>query len=317
MIRKLIVTCVLAMCTVFGAGAQYTLSQQEMIAITPMLSSHLDIPKDASKSLEVKLMQMVTQNGFGSTSGDFVLSANVVTLNKEATATAPVQYVVELEVSFFVVNVTERVIIDEMSFTVTGVDRSENKAVIQAINQIKPKSTNVRLFMNNVRDQLVVYYNTRIPVLVKKAQSLSEMGQYEDALVILSAVPESCEEYALVGDLMVQLYRKMVEGNSAQAIQKARAAIAKGDYETAADYLGKVDPASEHVSEAVKLLGEIEGKLTKRNAEELETALQVYCKESELQMAVISASRDIAVERSKSSNSAENAFNEWFYNTYR
>lgn len=116
-----------------------------------MLSSAMKLPEDARQSLDVTLGQMVTQNGFGASSGQFVLTSNLVISDKQATATAPVQFAVKLKVSVYLLDVAEQVVIDEMSFNVAGVDSLENKAVIQAINRIKPSHFYGQLSCENYR----------------------------------------------------------------------------------------------------------------------------------------------------------------------
>ena len=68
-----------------------------------MLSDKADLPSAAKSLLAQKLGQIATQNGFGSVSGQIVLTANAVTVDKTATATAPVQLVVKMDVTLYVI----------------------------------------------------------------------------------------------------------------------------------------------------------------------------------------------------------------------
>ena len=54
----------------------------QIIAITPAVCEELQIPDDAKKILNQKLLQMATKNGFGAIGGPFVLTANVNTVDK-------------------------------------------------------------------------------------------------------------------------------------------------------------------------------------------------------------------------------------------
>lgn len=93
MIRKLLI-CLTACCAPWLLTGQT--QQEERIAITPMVCDALDLPADARAALNQKLVQMTVQNGFGATGGPFILTADVRTVDKQVTATAPAQYIVEL-----------------------------------------------------------------------------------------------------------------------------------------------------------------------------------------------------------------------------
>lgn len=309
MIKKII--CALAICMPLLAGAQATLSSKEMIAITPYLSNTLELPADAMNSLRLKLSQTATQNGFGSTSNDFVLSANVVTTGAEATATAPIQYVVDLEVSFFVVNMAEKLIVDEMSFTVQGIDRIQDKAVIMAINQIKPQSPKVRIFMDNVRSQIITYYDTRIPALLTKAQAYAGMNQHALALAVLAGVPESCDQYPIVAEQMVAIYGEMTEVKSAQALQQAQAYAATKDYDAAVTELAYVDPASSSAPQARELIGQIADKVQKSDENKMQLAMKLYDDNMDLERRRIEAARSIGLEHQQSANAIGAMFENW------
>lgn len=265
MVKRIFLFTVIFCCTIALKAQQ--LSAKDMVAITPMVSTALKLPEDAIKSLGVKLGQMVTQNGFGSNSSQFVLTANLVVLDKQATATTPVQFMVDLEVSVYLLDVEEGVAIDEMSFNVKGVDRLENKAMIQAINTIKPKSPKTAEFMANCRQKIIDYYNARIPVILTKAKSLADRDEYEEAIYLLSGVPECIDQYPQVADMMTQVYVKMLDRDALAAIKTAKGQIAIKNYEEAFDALEAVHPSSTHYKEAVGMINQVKQQiLAKENA---------------------------------------------------
>lgn len=324
MMKKIFLFAVAALGFTSILSAQNTLSQKDMIGITPMVSSYLDLPDDAVRSLELKLTQMATQNGFGSYSGQFVLTSNVVVINQEATATAPVRYLTNLEVSVFVVNVMEDVIVDEMSFTVQGIDRLENKAIIRAINEIKPKTPRVRLFMDNVREQMITYYNTRIPALLAKAKGLSNRAEHDEALAILSAIPESVDQYPMVAEQMVAIYQKKIDHEAGIALIEAKGYMALGDYENAMFYIISVDPNSSKFKEAHATLIQMKGEFTaqqaearKKEMEEMELAMKIYDDEIMLEKMRIQSAQKVGVELARSQGSLAESLNKWFYGKFK
>ncbi len=317
-----------ALCLTVSAAAQETYSAKEMVAVTPMLSSYLDLPTDAVRSLDMKLGQMVTQNGMGGMSDQFVLTANVVTIDKMVTGTAPAQFIVELEVSFFVLNLVDNIIVDEMAYTVKGIDKLENKAVIQAINQIKPRSPQVRQFMDNVRGSIIVYYNTQVPAIIAKAQSLAAREEYDEAIWVLSAVPDCIDQYPMVADQMAAIYLKKVDYEATSAIQDAKGFIALRDYESAVNALADVNPVSSKSKEAFAIIEQIKGKIDAEEQRKLDEELKRYEEAKEaaqrqednqvmLTKMAIEASQTVGVEKAKTETNLVQSLNKWFFGKFK
>lgn len=268
--KKIILTLGLMLGMACAANAQQPISSQAMVGITPAVSDNLKLPEDAKSALGLKLTQMATQNGFGSTSGRFALTANVVTTGKETTATAPVQFVVSLEVSFYVVDVIEQTIIDEISISAKGINRLENKAAIQAINSINVRTPQMRKFMNGVREKIVDYYSTRVPVIVRKAETYAEMDNYDMALYTLADIPETVDEYPMVLERMTDIYNKKIDKDVTAAIGRAKALVAAGENRKAVDELLKLDSYGNHTAEVDALVASIKDGMTLRQQQEFE-----------------------------------------------
>lgn len=252
-----ILCCILIFCSCFGAIGQKVLSSKEMVAITPAVSSNLDLPEYAKKALYQKLIQIVTQNGFGSSAGDLLLTANVLITDKQVTGTVPAQYIISMEVSLYLLNLQEQVVLDETSVTLKGIDKAENRAMAQAMNNLNPRSPAIRNFMNECRTKVIDYYTTRIPALLAKSKSLADRANYEEALAVLSAIPESVDEYPAIAEQMVNIYLKKADKDAAALIQEAKAQLAVRDYVSALNALISVDPSSSRFAEAGKMINTV------------------------------------------------------------
>ena len=237
------------------------LSSKEMVAITPVVCEGIELPADADQALMMKMNQMVTANGMGAFSLRYALVPNVVVVDKQTTGTVPVQFIVSLEVSFYILDVTEEIIVAETSFTTRGIDRLENKAIIRAINQIASRSPQVKTFMEKSRSKIIDYYTTRVPTVLQKAQSLADREQYAEAIALLSAVPESIDEYPLVAEQMSAIYKKSLDQTAVAAIQQAKGAIALKNYEEAFETLQEVNPLSSYSDEAFAMIESVHQQL--------------------------------------------------------
>ncbi len=269
MIRK-IIAAIFLLTIPFAAMAQMP---ENDIAITPYIPEGTLLPPDASSRLQNKMMQMVTQNHTGSISGDFILTANYAVIDKQITASVPAQYIIDVEFSFYVVALEERIIVKEFSQEVRGMGRTEQKAVINAINHLTSRSPQVRRQMTSAREKIVDYYAQRIPKLIAKAQSLSDRGEYEDALAVLTSIPECTDEYPMVAEKMTSFYVAMVDKYAVTALREARSKIAMRKYSEALDCLIAVDPMSTHFGESLTVVEEVKQTIDRREEEKLRLKL--------------------------------------------
>lgn len=258
---KYILTLSLCLICCKNVSAQSTFNSKQMIGITPMVCYELDLPMDANKALAQKLSQVATKNGFGSTSGQFVLTANPVITDKQVTATAPSRYIVNIDLSIYVINVGEKVVVNEITIPLRGMHRLENKAFISAINQLNSSNPNVRNFMEQARTKIVDYYSTQTPTILAKATSMAEREDYEGAMQLLSSIPDFIELYPAVINLMDQIYEKELEVKTIAIMEHAKTEIINGRYENAMKIILKVNPVSPNAKDAYAMIDQIKAKM--------------------------------------------------------
>ena len=257
-------------------------SQERNIAITPLLPAEVDIPESLRPMLQQKLLQIATTNGYGSESDDFILTANVMVLEKTAVPTVPPQINLTLEVSLYVINRLEKVIVAEKSVQIGGIDKTENSAYTQALKQLNPRKPEIRSFMTSAREKIVEYYTEKLPALLAKAQSLADMGNTDEALAVLSTIPEVVPEYPLVAELMSEFYLKSLDTQCAGILREAQGKLAVKNYEDALDLLVAVDPLSNHFQEAGQMIDSIRSVISAEEARQYEMEWQLYQQQLEL-----------------------------------
>lgn len=278
---KRIFNAVILLLMVFSANAQ---PPESKIAITPFMPKGVSLPQDAQSALMQKMTQMATQNHFGSTSGDFVLTGNYAVIEKQITATIPAQYIIDLEFTFYVVATGEKVIVKQHTQTVRGIARSESKAIISAIRHVNVRTPQIRAFMDSSREKIVDYYSQRVPQLMTKAQSFADRAEFEDALAVLSTIPECVEEYPAVAQMMKDIYTAMVDKFGQIAIQDARSKIAVRQYEEAMNALITVDPMSSYFQDATRLISRVKRTIDAREKAKIEQQLAEAERQRELQI---------------------------------
>lgn len=317
---KRLLVCVLFL---LGGGlnvfAQQMLDSEVMIGVTPALPAKMDIPEQAQKVLLQKLRQVSTQNGFGSFSGDFVLTANPLLTNKSVAEIIPPQTLIELEISIYLLNIQEQIIVDEIAISGKGLNSNETRAFIQAIQVVNPRSPAVRTFMKGCREKITAYYTTRVPALLAKAQSLAEREQYQEALAVLSSVPESVDEYSAVAEQMVAIYLKEIDKKASGILQGVKAALATKDYEKALELLLQIDPSSTYFKEASTLIDSVKANIDAQEKAELEERQRALDDRMKLEKMRLEAAQKMGASYAQETENTaiEEKLTDWFLGKFK
>ncbi len=330
MLKKIFVTLLLATLSIGSLMSQTTLSSKEMVAITPVVCNALDLDANTKRILNMKMMQIITTNGFGSTSYRYALVPNIVILDKQIAPTVPAMYSIEFELSIYVVDITEGVIVEESSLLLKGVDRVEGRAYASALSQLNPRSPQMKIFMDNARTSILDYYTTRTTTLLKKAETLAEMERYEEAMTVLSPIPESVDEYPQVAEAIVAIYKKKLDKEAKIALQRVEILRSKEKFDEALDELATIDPASNYWDDANaqinKTIEAIERKrVAALEAEKLQLEAQIARakeltaqKELELKLEevkMVERAREIEANKSSLEKFTESV-NDWFKSAF-
>ena len=185
-------------------------------------------PQEITDLMQNKLTQIVMQNGVGSLSDQYVLTANIALEDKQVTATAPAQYVVKLAVQLLAIDVNAQILIRELTLNVTGVDRSENRAYLAAVRQINPRNPLVKSFIQEASDVALAAYNQNVAAYINNARALEQAGNYDEALYTLAQIPKDVDRYdevwalsSEIVDLQTKAEKAEKSSVAAQAAQKA------------------------------------------------------------------------------------------------
>ena len=165
------------------------------ITLKPYLLENMDMSVDSRKFLATKLAQIATENGVGGGKNQrFIITANVTTLNKDITPTAPPMVSLNLSVNLYIGDGIDGKLFASTSVTVKGVGTNETKAFNEGIKQLKANNPDVQAFMTKSKTKIVEYYKTNCEVIMKKADMKATTGNYDEAIAELLSVPEECKE---------------------------------------------------------------------------------------------------------------------------
>lgn len=242
-----------------------------------MSSDEAIVPAMAQSTLTDKMRQIVTLNGMGANNrAQFFITCSVNLTDKEVVAGAPTRIVQHADITFYIADAGTERIYETCSMSVRGVGENENKAYASAFKALKPTAPEFKSFVTRASKEIVEYYESQIDNFIKQAEALAKMGEYESALYILSAVPDVCDGFDKVNDAAIEVYQKMIDGESLENLQKAKTVWAAGhSYEAAEEagkYLAEVSPYSSCFEEAEALAEEIKEFVIEERAYDREQA---------------------------------------------
>ncbi len=244
-------------------NAQNTLNKTEdagRIVLNTYIPEDANIKPAALKLFETRLNAITAANGLGGTGmfQRFVISGKVNELSKNIVVGPPDQIVLELEVSFIIADGIDGTVFATESLTFQAIGDNETKAYIDALKKIKPSDKKIQLFIENGKNKIIEYYNSKCDFILKQATTLANQKEYDNALYNLAEVPEVCKScYDKSMDLSVKIYQDKMENECQQNISLANSLIATDQWDEAAKYISFYTPDMNCYSEIKFLLAKI------------------------------------------------------------
>ncbi|MDD4848608.1 MAG: hypothetical protein PHR53_07595 [Bacteroidales bacterium] len=199
----------LCVCYASFSHAQTTAAEQspesKRISIAVVLPSAMPVNDNDADILFNRLTQSIALNGLSSLShsAKFVMVPSITVLSKEVTTQVPQQFVVELELTLFLVDMSNKNILQQSSMTLKGIGPTETKAVNKAITTLQARSPQLKKFIVQGKEKIVAYYEDQCEILMKSIQSFIDRKMFFEAYFELIAVPHlnnnvGCYEQSLL-----------------------------------------------------------------------------------------------------------------------
>lgn len=190
--------------------------------VRPDLSS---IPDEAGKQLELKLNQLLMNNGVASTDpyNRFVITTKVSVLTKDIVPGPPAKVSMHIDFTFIVGDVEDNKIFESATVSAIGVGINENKAFIAAIKTIKPRMPLLTKMLENAKAKIVEYYKVACPQMISDAKMKAAVRNYEEAMAILVKIPKMCDCAEESQKLLIKYNKEYFDNYAKQMLNKARA----------------------------------------------------------------------------------------------
>ncbi len=260
-----------------------------------------NVPSGARKMLLNRLTQVITKNGIGNNAYNarFVLTPNVEVLSKDITATAPPKIALNLNVTLYIGDGVTGDLFASESIELKGVGTNENKAYISAIKRLTPKNPNVLSFIEKGKGKIIEYYNNNCDLLIKKAASLESQNEFEEALIVLTNVPEVSTCLDKVKSKVESLYKKSIDRDCKQKLNEASAIWAANQDIDAANEAGALLSSVEPQGACYGQVKSLYAKIASGVKDLSDRSWKYQLKVLDLQRSAIKAARDVGVAYGK------------------
>lgn len=269
--------------------AQSASKDENRIMLTSWVPSTIEgMPRIARKNLTNKLTQVVTKNGLGGSPFNtrFIISANVSVMSKDILPGPPPMHAYNLDITLYIGDGIEGAVFASETISVKGLGTNENKAYISALKRISPKNADIQAFVKTGKEKIIQYYKDNCDLIIKKANTMADQNQYEQAIFTLTGIPSACEEcYVKAMNAIKPIYQKQIDRDCKQKLQKATG-IWNGSQDMAAAeeagaMLASIDPDASCAPQARVLSNKIAAKVKQIDAREWKYTVKDQQQESE------------------------------------
>lgn len=285
----LIISLVLLHFVLFAQNKQGKSDDAGRIALTSVVSDQIEgLPPSAQSSLQNKLNQIATKNGMGGSSltNRFIITANVVVLTKDITATAPPMQAYTLEVTLYIGDGIEGTLFSSTSVTQKGVGETETKAYMAALKNLKVTDPKYQSFIEQGKNKIIEYYNSKCDFILKEAEMLASQNEFDAAISKLVGIPEVCKDcYDKAMAAVQPIYQKKIDRDCKIKLQEAQGIWNAGQdinsAENAGAILSMIEPDAACFSEVQALNKKIADKVKQIDDREWKYILKEQAQESE------------------------------------
>ncbi len=219
-----------------------------------------------------KINQILARNNAGATATSSILFSirpELVCIQSDVVNTGVRQVYVERgELTLYATNRADGNIFESVAISLEGSDISKDNAIRKMINRINISDVRITRFIRSAQSRIEEYYIDITPKLIIKAETLAKQKKFDEAIILLSTIPETVDNYSTVSELMVSYYTAKLDYSAEREINRVETLLVKGEIDSALDILTSIDPLSTHSASAKKMVAAIKSDMEKQRADE-------------------------------------------------
>lgn len=257
-----------ALLLLLASTVSYGQSDKCEIALMSYIPEQTDgLYSGAAGQLKTKLKSFISASGLGSSEdyAQFAITPEFNVLEKSILPGPPRSFVLSLEMTLFVGDAFGQKVFASTTVPLKGVGESETKAYINAFRKLNANNKDVAAFIEDSKKKIIAYYDGNYTTIIKKAESLANQKNFEEAMFLLTAIPDCSKGYDAGMKAAEKVYQLYVDHACMENFNKAKAAWnsqqdAYGAHE-AGQYLVEIYPESKCYSAAVALQREMKAQV--------------------------------------------------------
>ncbi|MBQ9672161.1 MAG: hypothetical protein IJV34_04845 [Prevotella sp.] len=260
------------------------------------------VPSAASSVLYQTLNRVATENGLTTEAPTtpFVLTVHCDVLDKSNLPGPPIQTVYNLGLTFYMADTYTQKKFGTAYITLDGVGTGEVKSYINAFRRINAHNGEITSLINRGKRNMLNYYDTQYPNIIKEAKRLASLQNFEEALTMVLSIPLCSKGGSEAAKYGLQLYSQNLDRMNLFLLNRAKGLWAAGqDKQAAFDacaLLAQIDPDAACYDDAVKMMKEIKGQV--RSDIDFEMR-EKYHDQIQLEQARIDAAKAVGVAYGK------------------
>lgn len=260
--KKNLLKYILASCLLFPA--QGVMAQDCSIPISVVIDNGFaHVTDETASTLKTQLERLVTQSKLdvGWDNANFAVTAKFDQLDRHVQGGAPAQIVNVFGVTLYLVDIYHQKLFSSAYVEVKGVGTNDTKASMNAVRQLNRGNTKITSFLSGLKQRIINYYDSQLPIIMKEVKSKVAMKNYGEALTMLAVVPTCSNGYDSAMKEAMRIYVLYRDTYFQARLNKAKALWAanptqQGSVPVVA-ILSSVDPEAKCYKDAMSLLSEV------------------------------------------------------------
>ena len=260
------------------------------------------IPEEAARQLETKLQNALISNGFVNNGyvERYVLTAKVDITQKDISPTTPARISEKMDITLMVGDVIENKLYSSVTLSVAGIGINDNKTFINAFRNIKGDNPKIQEMLNDAKTKIWDYYTNHCSEIIQKSNSLSSTQSYDEAIFLLSSVPNICDDCFMQCQQQAGVvYQQKIDSEATTLLEKAKTAWAVNQNEQGAkevaNIICQINPKSSIYNQVLSLRNTVNKKLQADEKREWDLKMKQYEDNQAFKRSLVDAATAIGV----------------------
>lgn len=224
-----------------------------------------------TKLLRDRLNKIITRNGLAASEGFFALVPSIAITDDGIVDTGMAKMrVVSADFTLSVVNVVDGTVFDSQTIALKGNGNGDEACLRALVNKINVSDARFAKLLQDSRKSIDDFYARHMPSLMKRIETLIVAENYNEALAVLTLIPDSVDQYAEVCDKKIEVYNRILEIETRRIVAEADNFVRQGRIDDALEACRKANILSPNYSEVVDFLRRLDAEAAAAEAAMLE-----------------------------------------------